>query len=192
MQMPPFSPLLLLMAWGLPAAPPQQTGIRAAQPQAEERTLSNSKLRVHLRPNLPPPPGGGPRHASHLGIRPMGEQRGPGPSPWEARRDRHGEPERRRPKEDRHASCGEWRRFSDLPFRLPLADGAGARRPRPRRSSVVGVADSALEGQSRTYAPHPGDWTGWSAIGGPMERPPQIGQCTQSRAILSAAPGPRR
>jgi hypothetical protein len=53
--MPPFSPLLLLMAWGLPAAPPQQTGIRAAQPQAEERTLSNSKLRVHLRPNLPPP-----------------------------------------------------------------------------------------------------------------------------------------
>jgi hypothetical protein len=43
------------MAWGLPAAPLQQTGIRAAQPQAEERTLSNSKLRVHLRPNLPPP-----------------------------------------------------------------------------------------------------------------------------------------
>src|ERR1019366_8515099 len=52
MRILPCTTLLLLMVWGLPAAPPQQAGSRAAQPLAEERVLSNNKLRVHLRPNL--------------------------------------------------------------------------------------------------------------------------------------------
>src|ERR1035437_9804739 len=182
MRMLPCSAWLLLMVWGLPAAPPQQ---------AEERALSNNKLRVHLRPNLT------------LSVEDLATQVTWGSDPWENSAGRvhlhgkHGETvtvslsgAAQKKIDTLPAANGEGFQISLSDFRSRMGPVRDDRDPGAHLSLVLQIllSKDSPELTLRIQATGP--------VGPPSaaqwKDPPQIGQCTQSRAILSAAPGPRR